>query len=358
MVSTFAPGRVELLGNHTDYNEGLVLSLAIKSGVRVDASPLDGGGIELESQDLKSRWSGHVDQLAPQQEPAWVNYVLGVFAGLKGRNVSVGGAELRISSNMPMGAGLSSSAALEVATMRSLQRLYSFELSKLELARLCQHAEHLYAGVKCGLLDQISVLCSKAGCVTLLDCRTYEVDHVPLTDEVVIVIVNSGVKHQLTSGEYNERRESCETAACLLGRRSLREVSLQALEEARSYLPVINYKRARHVVGEIERVQQAVDALQNGDMETLGELMFQSHQSSIDCFENSCPELDLLVELARMQQGCLGARLSGGGFGGATINLVKRDAVERFKQGLSAEYHKATGIKPLILETRPCDGAL
>lgn len=355
--STYAPGRAELLGNHTDYNEGLVLSLAIDAGTTIQASHLSDNRIRLESTDIASPWSGHLQSLTPQTDPSWVNYVLGVFAALKDRGLTLGGAHLEISSTIPIGAGLSSSAALEVATALSLKKLYPFVLTDLELAQVAQKAEHSFTGVKCGLLDQLSVLHGKAGHATTIDCRNFSINHLPLDSDTVFIIVHSGAKHALTSGEYNERRESCEAAAQALGKKALRDVSLAELEEARTTLSNKAYLRAKHVVGENERVMRAADFLSKGDMLAFGALMFQSHQSSIDNFENSCGELDILVNLAKEQTGCLGSRLSGGGFGGATINLVRKESAEAFKNEVGSRYKKLTQLDPLILETAACNGA-
>jgi galactokinase len=357
MISTYAPGRAELLGNHTDYNEGLVLSLAINAGTTLQALTLPDGTLRLESSDLKSVWTGELGKLSPQTDPSWVNYILGVFSELRKRDIAVGGVDLKVSSTIPIGAGLSSSAALEIATALTLKKLYPYALSDLEIAKVGQGAEHHYTGVKCGLLDQISVLMGKKNHATYIDCRSFEIRHLPLGEDAVFVIVHSGAKHALTSGEYNERRESCEAAAKLLGKKALRDVNNAELESARSGLPEKTYMRARHVVGENERVAHAVSYLANGNVEAFGKLMFQSHRSSVDYFENSCEELDILVDLAGKQPGCLGSRLSGGGFGGATINLVRKEAAERFKNEIGSTYQATTKLTPVILETPACDGA-
>ncbi|MDR1191935.1 MAG: galactokinase, partial [Verrucomicrobiales bacterium] len=217
MITTYAPGRAELLGNHTDYNEGLVLSLAISFGTTISADVNDSGEINLYARTFERHWSGRLDHLAPQKRESWANYILGVVAQLQKRGVNVSGFDAEITSTIPVGAGLSSSAALEIAAALTVQKLYPYELSRLDIARVGQAAEHTYAGVKCGLLDQISVALSKKNHATYIDCRTFAIDHLPLTADVEFVIAHSGVKHALTAGEYNERRESCEAAARLLG---------------------------------------------------------------------------------------------------------------------------------------------
>ena len=357
-VTTYAPGRAELLGNHTDYNEGLVLSLAISFGTTIQAQKLPDQRLILRSKDLKREWTGTLDRIAPQKGETWTNYVLGVFEALGKRGVKLGGAEMEISSTIPIGAGLSSSAALEIATALSLQKLYPFEMSRLDLARAGQAAEHTYAGVKCGLLDQISVALSRKGHATYIDCRTFEVGHVPLDPGCEFVIAHSGAKHELTGGEYNERRESCESAARLLGKKALRDVTPAGLESARDKLPPKVLLRAKHVVGENDRVARARECLGAGNMNEFGKLMFESHESSIHNFENSCEELDFLVARARELVGCLGARLSGGGFGGATINLVQRDRVDFFCEKLGQAYRAKYGAEPMILKTEACAAAL
>jgi galactokinase len=354
--SAYAPGRAELLGNHTDYNDGLVLSLAVNRGTTVTGSPLPDNRIALRSRDLSETWEGSLKAIQPGPAEAWYNYVLGVVEELRRRQVFLGGFELEAASTLPIGAGLSSSAALEAATALFLKKIYPYELDPLEIAKACQAAEHTYAGVKCGLLDQISVLFAKADHATFIDCRSFEVRHLPLGTDTRFVIVNSGVKHALVAGEYNERRASCEQAAHLLGKKALRDTTTAELNDARDRLPELIWKRARHITGENERVAQAVGFLATGHMDAFGKLMFESHDSSVRHFENSCPELDFLVETARGITGCLGARLSGGGFGGATINLVRADAVETFAADIAAAYQNRYGSTPLVLATEAAAG--
>lgn len=356
MLEAYAPGRAELLGNHTDYNEGLVLAIAVNCGTSVTVAPLPDNRIVLRSKDFPEKWEGTVKSVQPGPSGSWYNYVLGVVEELGRRQVFLGGFELEAHSVLPIGAGLSSSAALEAATALALKKLYPYEMEALEIARACQAAEHHYTGVRCGLLDQISVLMSRMGHATFIDCRNFEVRHLPLPPDVCFVIVNSGVKHALVAGEYNERRASCEEAARLLGRRALRDVSTAELEKFREKLPETVWKRARHITGENERVAQAVGFLAQGKIEAFGGLMFESHESSRRYFENSCPELDFLVETARGLEGCLGARLSGGGFGGATINLVRKGSEDSFCAGLAQAARQRLGHEPSILVTEACGG--
>ncbi len=357
LVSIYAPGRAELLGNHTDYNEGLVLSLAVNRGTTITASPLPDGRLRFHSLDLDQTWEGSLGDLEPLTEMTWCNYLLGVFHELLRRGVHLEGAEMTLSSNLPIGAGLSSSASVEIATVLALQKMYPFAMEDMEIARVGQAAEHLYAGVKCGLLDQISVLMSRAGHATHIDCRSMEVRHLPVPERARFVIVHSGVKHALVAGEYNERRASCEAAARTLGKKALRDATSGELEARAGELDEKALKRARHVVGENERVAQAVGLLAAGRIEDFGVLMTASHRSSIENFENSCPELDFLVETALGLEGCMGARLSGGGFGGATINLVDRDHEQEFTQGIRDAYAQKHGNAPMVLSTPAADGA-
>lgn len=360
---TYAPARAELLGNHTDYNDGLVMAIAINVGTRIQGSAREDNMLHLESDGFPEAWSGKLDALEPLREPAptWPNYVIGVARALQDRGVKLRGADLRISTTIPIGSGLSSSAALEMAAARQMlklsQDLNTGVWSDLEIAKAGQWAEHHFSGVKCGLLDQISVLMSRAGQVTFIDCRSFEVRHVPVGQEVEFVIVHSGANHALTGGEYNERRADCEEAARVLGVPALRDVTPGELEARRGELKDQVYHRAAHIVGENARVATAVSCLAQGKMEAFGKLMFESHRSSVVNFANSCEELDFLVDTARGMDGCLGARLSGGGFGGATINLVVKDKADAFRESIGQAYRQRYGNDPLILVSPACDGA-
>ncbi len=352
MIKSYAPGRAELLGNHTDYNEGLVLSIAVERGILLSGDARENREVLIYARELSQTFEGSLDHLAPSEEKPWANYLLGVFDEFRKRDLKLGGVNLTIQSDLPLGAGLSSSAALETATAFFLQHAFGHSLDKLELAKIGQAAEHRYAGVKCGLLDQISSIFGKAGHVTFIDCRSFEVRNIPIPAGVRFVIANSGVKHALVAGEYNERRESCEAAAHALGLQALRDIDEAGLERRAAEVPAGPLMRARHVVGENGRVAAAVAGLEKGDASILGEAMFASHQSSIANFENSCPELDRLVEAARAVPGCLGARLSGGGFGGATINLVTAEAEASLIAALEAAVPGT-----VCLSTKAADGA-
>ena len=370
----WAPGRLEVLGNHTDYNEGLVLSVAVDRYLQIAAAPRTDGKIELVSSAFPGREIFWISELKHNPAAPWADYVKGVLAQLRKRGVHFSGFSAAIHSTLPIGAGMSSSAALEIATALLVRQLFPYSLTelgasvppprdrrgrlprletkeKLHLARLCQAAEIEFVGVNCGLLDQLSCLFGRAYHVMNIDCRFQSVHHAPMPGEA-IVVCDSGVKHQLAAGGYNELREHCESAARALATKSLRSVELPWLKANRGQLNRREYDCAYHVVGEIQRVVFAEKALSDDDHRQFGQYMFLSHESSRDFLKNSCPELDLLVDLARAHPGCLGARLTGGGFGGATINLVAYHQAEDFMRHMARHYEQRTGrnLQPVVCQ--------
>jgi galactokinase len=375
-----APGRLELLGNHTDYNDGLVLSLAIDKYIQMAVAPRTDGKIELISSAFPEPEIFWLDKIAKNSAAPWANYVKGVLEQLRKRGVHFSGFNAAIHGTVPPGAGMSSSAALEVATALAVRQLFPFSLTesslgpppkrdsrsnllprlgnaeRLPLARICRAAENEYMGVRSGLLDQISSLFGRAWQVMEIDFKSLAVEFAPMAGEAVIVC-DSGVKHSLVAGAYNELREQCEGAARALGVASLRAVDPKRLAADKAKLTPRQYECAYHVVGEIQRVIHGSRTLRDGDHQLFGEYMFQSHESSRDYLKNSTPELDLLVELARAHPGCLGARLTGGGFGGATINLVAHHQAEDFMTTIARKYQARTGheIKPVVCQI--VDGA-
>jgi galactokinase len=353
LITTYAPGRAELLGNHTDYNEGYVLAIAVDQGTTLTGQVRPDRLLRLRSREMDQTAEISLDRLAAEDVAEWARYTLGVVDQFRRNELPVGGLEAEISSTLPMGAGLSSSASLENAAVLFLLRAFGGKLSPLQIAQFSQMAEHDFVGVRCGLLDQITSLMSLGGAATFIDCRTFAVRHVPLPTDVSFVLAQSGVKHSLVAGEYNERRADCEAAAHALGVKALRDVALPLLLSRQAELPERIFKRARHIVGENERVLAGSQALEQGDLARFGQLMFESHESSRLYFENSCPELDHLVSVARRTPGVHGARLSGGGFGGATINLVERGSVEQVVQALTSA---APGTQCIV--TSAADGAL
>jgi galactokinase len=374
-----APGRLELLGNHTDYNDGLVMSLAVDKYILFASSPRTDGKIELVSSAFAEREVFPVNDIKSNPAVHWADYVKGVLLQLRKRGVNFSGFSAAIHGSLPIGAGMSSSAALEVATTLGVRRLYPFSLGpggatpppardgkgelpplasaeRLEIAKVCRAAENEFVGVKCGILDQISSLYGKAWSVIEIDCQSLKVEHSPMPGEAVIVC-NSGVKHALVGGEYNELRENCESAARKLGAKALRSVELKQVEAAKARLTQREYECARHVTGEIARVVAGARALRGDDHKQFGQYMFQSHESSRDFLKNSTRELDVLVELAREHPGCLGARLTGGGFGGATINLVSHHQAESFMQHMSRKYEERIGVKLAPMVCQIVEGA-
>lgn len=375
-----APGRLELLGNHTDYNQGLVMALAVDRFIAMAVTPRTDGRIELVSSAFPGKEIFSVHELTRNPAAPWSDYVKGVLTELRRRKVHFSGFSAAIHGTIPLGAGMSSSAALEVATALAVRQLHPYTLTltgattppkrddrgalpvlsaleKIEIAKACQAAESGFVGVNCGLLDQISSLFGKAFHAIEIDCQSLAVEHVPMIGEIAIVVCNSGVKHALVAGEYNELREHCEAAARALGAKSLRSVDLPYLTTNRKKLGEREYQCAYHIVGEIQRVIFGARALRDGDFEQFGQYMFQSHESSRDFFHNSCEELDLLVELARVHPACLGARLTGGGFGGATINLVRRDQVEAFSHAMASGYRDKAGRELTPMVCKVVDGA-
>ncbi|HZV36215.1 MAG TPA: galactokinase family protein [Verrucomicrobiae bacterium] len=374
-----APGRLELLGNHTDYNEGLVLSLAVDKYVQIASSPRTDGKIELISSAFSQPEIFWADQIKKNPAANWANYIKGVLDQLRQRRIHFSGFNAAIEGSIPMGAGMSSSAALEVATALTIRQLCPYSLSetginqppkrdgrgqlppltrveKMETAKLCRAAESDFVGVRVGLLDQISSLYGKAWHVMEIDFRALTVELAPITGEAIIVC-NSGVKHALVEGTYNELRRLCESAAQKLGFKSLRSADPKMVAANKDKLTQREYECAHHITTEIQRVALGAKALRENDHVQFGQYMFQSHESSRDFLKNSVPELDLLVELARAHPGCLGARLTGGGFGGATINLVAHHQAEDFMAKIAKQYGERTGHKMQPILCQIVDGA-
>ncbi len=357
-VLAIAPGRVNLIGEHTDYNGGYVLPVAIDRTVAVAAGPSDGRVCHVRALD-----PGESDEFDPgscERLPAgdWRNYVRGVAWALQDAGHRVAGADLAITGDVPQGAGLSSSAAIEVAVAGALAAISGLAIDPRALALLAQRAENEFAGVQCGIMDQFASALSREGCALLLDCRSLDTEAVrlPAGDDVAIVVVDSRVPRTLGETPYNRRREECSEAARLLGVESLRDASQEMLDAAQADLPEHLYRRARHVVTENERVLDAVEALRRGDLAGLGALMHGSHESLRDDYEVSCRELDLLVDLARHAEGVFGARLTGGGFGGCTVNLVRREAIDSFQRDVVIEYGKQTDLAPEMHVCRAVEG--
>ncbi len=354
-ISSRAPGRLELLGNHTDYNQGLVLGAAIDRGVSLNGESRRDQIIELRSTEF-GEWSGSLSQLKPNDKERWTNYVVGVVQQLQQRGLVEHGFSVEIASDLPPGQGLSSSAALEVATALFLLKLREVSLPVLEVAKICQRAEHEFVGVKSGLLDQVTSLFGRADHLVFFDCRSEEVQAIPFPRDLALIVSQSAQKRELRTAPYNLRRTETAAAAESLGVTSLRDVSSEQVN-ASATLPQLLRRRALHITGENERVQRAVNCLQRGDGAGFGALLYESHRSSQEYFENSTPDLDRLVELARSVPGILGARLTGAGFGGATVTLCRGEAAEAAMSELKTRFLAQTGQTVNAFVCRVADGA-
>jgi galactokinase len=357
-----APGRVNLIGEFTDFNDGFVLPMAIERRTVIAAAPNGLERIILRSEATGESLSIDLSApLEPLSKGRWANYPIGVLAGFAERGLHVQGFDALICSSVPVGAGLSSSAALETAMASLLETLTGVELDPVEKILLCQKAEHRYAGVPCGIMDQFISATGRAGEALLLDCRSLGPTWLPLADpSVAVLIINTNVKHELSSSAYAERRKHCELAARSLGVPSLREGTLQKLEEASSTLDEMSIRCARHVITEIERTLQAADCIRRRDWPEFGRLMYESHASLRDDYAVSCMELDCAVEIARgigSKGGVFGCRMTGGGFGGCAVALIEAAAQERLVDEIGAAYRNRTRREGALFVSRPAAGA-
>jgi galactokinase len=367
-VETRAPGRVNMLGEHVDYNEGIVLPAAIDRKLYLVAAPTSDGVVTLNALDLHKRVSFRLDEVTKRCDlegrplPGWAMYPAGVAWALQQTGVPTCGMQAVYSSDIPIGAGLSSSAALEVAFATTWQALSAWEMDRLSLAKLCQRAENEYVGVSSGLMDQFASACGVEGHVLGFDTRSLEWTAYDLPPGTAIVIADSGIRRSLTGSAYNDRRAACQQAVELLrkylpGILSLRDVSTVELAAYSTFIPEVIEHRAEHVVKEIHRVSQAILALQRGDARMFGGFMFASHKSLRDLYEVSLPELDSLVEIARTLPGIYGARLTGAGFGGCTVNLIEVKQAAEFMQGLQEGYRVKTGREAKVYLCSASGGA-
>jgi galactokinase len=356
-----APGRVNLIGEHTDYNDGFVLPAALELSTWVAAAARRDRKLRIHSLHAGATVEHDLDDPAPAPRGDWSDYARGVAVMLERAGRRLAGADMLIDGDVPIGSGLSSSAAIEVSTGYALLDLSGGEIDRTQLALCCQRAENEFVGMRCGVMDQFISCHGAAGRALLLDCRSLTFRLTPIDPSVRLVICNSMVRHAHASGEYNLRRAECERgvallAAALPGVRALRDVSAADLAAHAALLPELTLRRCRHVVSENERVLRASAALEAGEVAAFGRLMNESHRSMRDDYEISCREIDTLVELAWRTEGALGSRMTGGGFGGCTVSLVRAEAVERFCASLAAAYSAATGIAAQMLVCSPGAG--
>ena len=359
-----APGRVNLIGEHIDYNDGVVLPMAIERYVMIAAAPADDNArqyADVYSSDFHESRLIPLEVSAGSRVDGWGKYLQGVFSGFATRGVQVPPFDAVIESNIPLGGGLSSSAALEVAMATLVEGLTSVTLPLLDKVLLCQHAEHEFAGVPCGIMDQYSSVFGKPDHLMLIDCQTEECERVPFdSSEFSVLITDSNVKHKLDGGEYALRRAQCESALDKLKKISWRDVSIAEIESKADKLSDVEFRRARHVVMEIERTLQSADAIRSGDWETVGNLMTASHNSLRDDFEVSCRELNVLVEAAQAigkSGGVFGSRMTGGGFGGCSVTLVQNEHLRSVVALIKNRFQARTGTECTCFSTRPALGA-
>jgi galactokinase len=357
-----APGRVNLLGEHTDYNDGFVMPCAIGFSTRVAISPRPDRKLVIQSEEFSEKFEFDLDNLPTRGKGVWSDYVVGVAVMLQQMGHKTPGASLLVRGEVPIGAGLSSSAAIEVASALALISLNGAQLSLPEVAKLCQRTENVFIGARVGIMDQFISCLGKAGHALLLDCRSLEFKLIPVPESVRLVICNTMVKHEHASGAYNRRREECDEGVTILTQwypeiRALRDVSVEQLDEHQGEIPATIYKRCLHVVSENRRVQEGAKYLTGGEVNRFGDLMRESHRSLRDLFEVSCRELDVMAEIAESLAGYWGGRMTGGGFGGCTVNLVKTAAAQEFAAQIAERYQAAIGIMPHIYVCSAANGA-
>ena len=346
-----APARVNIIGEHTDYNDGLVLPTTTALFTSVAAVPRPDRIIRIESREMRSVQSFDLDDIEPAKNPGWIDYAKGVAAELEAEGIRLQGADLQLESEIPLGGGLSSSASFELAVATALLRLADRSLPGPSLAAICQRAEIRYAGVNCGIMDQFTIACCKRGNAMLLDCRSLDVEQVAIPPSASMLIIDSDVKHRLPESAYNKRSEECAEAVKILSQDApqvvaLRDLKMDMLEMQKDRLGDLLYRRCRHVVSENQRVRDAYAALRSGDLEKLGNLISASHASLRDDFEVSCDEVDQLVQIADQCTDVPGSRILGAGFGGCVLSLVGLDNIEEVAGKITQKYKQVTGHDP------------
>ncbi len=351
------PGRINIIGEHVDYAGGLVLPSAVDREILLAASNRKDNKIKIFSLDYNESFESSLDRLKFCGKKRWANYLQGVFYFLQEKGLKLNGVNIAFSGNIPQGGGLSSSAALEVGTCYAARLLNGFILSDLELVKLCQKAENNFVGVMCGIMDQFASALSKKGNLLLLDCRDLEYQLIPADfSGIAIVLADTKKERTLAGSEYNLRREQLAKAAGLLGK-PLRDVSSKEFEALKGKLDEVSRKRAKHVIYEIERTKNAAEALIKKDMPELGRLLYETHESLRTDYEVSCRELDIMVEIASRSKGVIGSRMMGGGFGGCTLTLVRKENVEELQEKIMKEYPKRAGKKTEVWVCNLAGGA-
>jgi galactokinase len=358
-----APGRINLIGEHTDYNQGFVLPAAIDKAVYTSITPRSGNRIHLHALDMNEWFHLRNDQLASSKKMRWTNYIVGVIAQFKNAGYKIPGLDLTFTGDLPIGGGLSSSAAVECSVATALNEMLKANIDKIDLALMCQKAEHTYAGVMCGIMDQFASLFGKKDHAIKLDCRSLEYEYLPFKLKgIKILLYNTNIKHSLATSEYNIRHQQCRNAANLLAKaypdvKSLRDATLEMIDEVIKPANKILYQRSRFVVEENQRLLEGCDALKRNDIDTFGKKMFGSHQGLSQMYFVSCAELDFLVDQVKQFPEVIGARMMGGGFGGCTLNLIKQEAADDITAYLKKTYREVMKRELSVHDVRIADGS-
>ncbi|AEB28493.1 galactokinase [Francisella hispaniensis] len=354
----FSPGRVNLIGEHTDYNNGFVMPFAINKGTFISIASRDDNIVNVYSENLDDSASFNIDEIKQELSNLWQNYIKGTINTIKQDFCSdIKGADIYIFSDLPFGAGLSSSASLNTALAYAYNEIYQLKISKIDLAKIAQKVEHEYIGTKCGLMDQMACLFSQQNAATMIDCNDNHYDNIPFElDNLSVLICDTNIKHNLADSAYNKRRQVCENIARFHSIKSLRELDSQKLEDTKLNFSEEDYKSALHVFTENQRVIEATKAMVAKDWQKLGKLMYQSHNSLKNDYKVSCDELDYLVELSQNFAGIYGARMTGGGFGGSTIHLLPTKFLKDYTSYLEKNYFEKFNIKPSFYISKACQG--
>ena len=351
-----APGRVNLIGEHTDYNDGYVMPMAINRAVWIAARPRSDSYVTIYSLDFEQHAQFSLTEISKGKD-LWVEYIQGVAWALQENGQPLTGWDGVLIGDVPIGSGLSSSAALELAAARTFSAICGFAWDAPEMAKLCQRVENHWIGVNSGIMDQMISATGVADHAILIDCRWLYLDPVPLPPETAVIVLDTATRRELVGSAYNERREQCETAARFFNVPALRDVTLAQLTAVADMLDEVVYRRARHIISENQRTLDAANAMRVGDAETLGRLMNASHESLRDDFEVSSEALNIIVECAREHESCYGARMTGAGFGGCAVALIRADAAEDFVATVAAKYEQRSGRKPAVYVCQATDGA-